>query len=612
MQFNNINDNILITCFDESLDIIGYVDEFQSLVWNYDFAGMGEFEIILSEASTHSLQMLQTAYYINVDNVPSRIYRTVNASDASPAKNIQYVSGVLTSVQKYTRKTGTTITIKGKELKALAQKRIIMTDMSASTDTAPEMMAAAIRSEITDPADSNRKIDGEIRQECLYTDVVNPPEQYTNLAEALQNICEQVDGLGWTAAIAERSDTHERGIVWFIYNGQDRSNPVGPTERYQLVDYIDFPSGQNAYIDTGLVVPSGYQSGYEVTGRFGMYSNHMTGSNVYAFIGNSRARGEMQLFGTRGDKWACGHGGTITGYTAVSNWSTDKMYDLRAKVVRSGGGCYMYIDDVGVLSASDTDSRRPESLYIGCSHDIYYEDGTTYGGGSWRIAELTIKVNTDEAVTFKACYDSENNEYGLYDEASETFYPNLGAGTIVGPTATAGGSSSSAGGERLNPMLLSFSHDTLDEADYTIPRFSLLNSAIVGGSGSGDSRTIQIAYDDGEKTGLERNEIFVDARNESNDALTGKGLEALADYTDGSVIKLKPSWTYLQRMGYGSYAVGDLGLFTDISVRMRLTKVKLTYELNNISAAFTFGYDKKTIKATFNRIMRSYKNLLNI
>lgn len=606
MQFNNIDDNILITCFDESLDIIGYVDEFQSLVWNYDFAGMGEFEIILSDASTHSLQMLQNAYYINVDNVPSRIYRTVND------KNIQYVSGVLTSVQKYTRKTGTTITIKGKELKALAQKRIIMTDMSSSTSTAPEMMAAAIRNEITNPADSNRKIDGEVRQECLYTDVVNPPEQYTNLAEALQNMCEQVDGLGWTAAIAERNDTHERGIVWFIYNGQDRSNPVGPTERYQLVDYIDFPSGQNAYIDTGLTHPTGYGAQYEVTGRFGIYRNHLEDNKYYALFGASSMDGSAHYLGTTNtSRWFLRHASkTVT--SPAFTWQEPEVFDMRARFAKNTGASWLYLNDASkCYDSAQSGDRATATIYIGCAHDTYYDDGTHYGGGSWRIAELTFTINS-ESTTLKACYDSENNEYGLYDEASGTFYPNLGAGTIIGPTANGGSVSSAGGGERLNPMLLSFSHDTLDEADYTIPRFSLLNSAIVGGSGSGDSRTIHIAYDDGEKTGLERNEIFVDARNESDDALTGKGLEALADYTDGSVIKLKPSWTYLQRMGYGSYAVGDLGLFTDISVRMRLTKVKLTYELNNISAAFTFGYDKKTIKATFNRIMRSYKNLLNI
>lgn len=159
------------------------------------------------------------------------------------------------------------------------------------------------------------------------------------------------------------------------------------------------------------------------------------------------------------------------------------------------------------------------------------------------------------------------------------------------------------------PMLLAFENETLDEANYEVLMDSTQNVAYVGGKGEGTSRKIETVGDD--NTGLNRVEIFVDARNEVNTALAGKGEEALNEYSEQTVIKLKPSFSFLRKFGT-NFNVGDVATFVNLNQNMRLTEANITFEGNNVNADFTFGYDKKSIRNTMNILLRSYKNMLNL
>ncbi|MCQ2330393.1 MAG: siphovirus ReqiPepy6 Gp37-like family protein [Paludibacteraceae bacterium] len=162
-----------------------------------------------------------------------------------------------------------------------------------------------------------------------------------------------------------------------------------------------------------------------------------------------------------------------------------------------------------------------------------------------------------------------------------------------------------------SPMLLDFTSETIDEATYEV-NLDTKNFAYIGGKGNGANRKFKTAVlPDEEVVGFHRHEIFVDARNEEEANLAGKGTEALNEYSGKTTIKIVPSLTFLQRFGT-TYNLGDIGTFTELNnLNMRFTGAELNFENNNIKGNFTFGYDKKTIKSAMNILLRSYRNMLN-
>lgn len=222
--FVNIDGAILIKCYDEDFNVIGYVDDFRSFKWGYSWSGCGHWEIILSDSSAHSVNIFKAASYIECHNVPSRVFRD----------NIPVVDGVITKITTSLRVSGGTVKVEGYELKGLAKRRIIATN-ETYTDNAAAQMYKLLNKQIVNAADTNRNIFGTIQNLSTSTETIETtPQQYTNLADNLENISSE-SGVGYQAAIGDISQGGTvigKGISWGIIDGFDRT--INQTDREQL------------------------------------------------------------------------------------------------------------------------------------------------------------------------------------------------------------------------------------------------------------------------------------------------------------------------------------------------------------------------------------------
>jgi len=155
--------------------------------------------------------------------------------------------------------------------------------------------------------------------------------------------------------------------------------------------------------------------------------------------------------------------------------------------------------------------------------------------------------------------------------------------------------------------------DNILEQEYTDSLNNYKNLALVGGVGEGSARKMVTI---GTATGLDRFEIFVDAKDTSNTTedelgntmtltdteynslLTEKGTSTLAEYTEiqtfDSTINVNSNLTYKT-----DYDLGDkvtcISKKWEIVVDARLTEIKEIYEEDGFSIDITFGDEVPTL-----------------
>ena len=210
-----VTNNLVLTCLDENLDIVGYVDEFKSFSWGYSYAGIGKWTLTAPISATHTRNVLKASQYIVVKNIPSRVYNTYTGEPQ--------VSGIITEIREDYKPSGDTFTVSGLELKGIANRRIMLADPTTHTNKlARVIMMWGIVDNITSPSDSNRQILGGTTHKSTNSDDGEYPDQYSNLADALQVLGEAHD-IGWEATIDQNATTGVYGISWFTYDGYDRT-----------------------------------------------------------------------------------------------------------------------------------------------------------------------------------------------------------------------------------------------------------------------------------------------------------------------------------------------------------------------------------------------------
>lgn len=206
----------------------------------------------------------------------------------------------------------------------------------------------------------------------------------------------------------------------------------------------------------------------------------------------------------------------------------------------------------------------------------------------------------------------ENRYVNLADAISEFaakyeigWYANIEHGSIVWHIAH--GVDRTAHQHVNEPLLMGFEFDMLQSLNYSISTQPETNVAIVGGKGEGTERSIVIVNDD-ENVGLERQEIYVDARNAEDDELEDEGLETLASYGGATTVHVKP--IFEARKYYRDiYNIGDYATLLEYDADLQLTEVCSIWENNEYKLDFTFGYEGKT----FGQAMRRFtKNFLSV
>lgn len=181
-----------------------------------------------------------------------------------------------------------------------------------------------------------------------------------------------------------------------------------------------------------------------------------------------------------------------------------------------------------------------------------------------------------------------------------------------------------AGQSDLPPAIFSPEFDTLGELKYTESELDYKNLAIVAGQGEGAERRIIHV---GESTGFERFELFVDARDVSEETedeeplprpiedieadLTNRGQQKLAEHEQE--IYLEGQTLSKSRLVYErDYDLGDMVTLQNrgwgVTLDSRITEVKEIYEGGRPKKIeLTFGNDKPTLISKIKKEMSGMK-----
>lgn len=155
-----------------------------------------------------------------------------------------------------------------------------------------------------------------------------------------------------------------------------------------------------------------------------------------------------------------------------------------------------------------------------------------------------------------------------------------------------------------NAYIFSVDNDRVDNKEYTHSLVGTANMAFVGGQGDGADRKIELLHDD--LSGMDRDEIFVDARDigeagnttSSTDTLSERGEEKLAEVQEANNFEFTAS-AQAKDEYHSGWDLGDRVTFRDeangVRQDARITQVVETYEDGNISLEPTFGTVESTI-----------------
>lgn len=205
MQTNTTTLNPLtIRAYDADLNLIGLIEEFTSSSFTRSFAGIGEFELIVDAANTLEIETLKQASFLKYEDD---------------------VCGLIRSIQDSLNESSHEFTIRGVELKGLAEKRIVLPKHDEESviysQRSPEfIMADLIKTQLTNPETPARQIPGIIRYEDS-SDLIDYEDKFEKLSDSLESIAE-TNAIGWTANI-EVDSANKAHIVWKIFRGKNRT-----------------------------------------------------------------------------------------------------------------------------------------------------------------------------------------------------------------------------------------------------------------------------------------------------------------------------------------------------------------------------------------------------
>ena len=154
-----------------------------------------------------------------------------------------------------------------------------------------------------------------------------------------------------------------------------------------------------------------------------------------------------------------------------------------------------------------------------------------------------------------------------------------------------------------NRLILDHNYGFMDNSSLTTG-YNTPSWALVAGQGEELDRAI--TYIDTGATGLEKYEVYIDARDVEDDSLLPqRGQEKLSQYTDNLNYTL--SLSEFGMSGYGEiFNLGDIGSIRDSLyftglLDARITAITEVYENNHKKVSITIGYDQDDLKTAIKR-----------
>lgn len=212
---------MVIHVLDQELNLIGVVDDYDSVIWRPAYAEIGDFEIYL-KATTQAIELLRKNYYVVRSSDISVEDGVVTYKKVMIIKNLQLDTDA---------ENGNHLIVTGRELKYLLNQRIVW-GRYIIKDTVEYALRRLIGANAVQPVEPTRVIPNmQFAEPKGYPESMDIQVSNKQLTEAVIEIC-QTYGYGWNVYITNGKLTVE------IYKGVDRS--YNQSERPFVVFSDDF------------------------------------------------------------------------------------------------------------------------------------------------------------------------------------------------------------------------------------------------------------------------------------------------------------------------------------------------------------------------------------
>lgn len=218
--------------------IIGLIDTYNSVIWNVQYFGKNDFQIVTA-ASDANMDLLQEGRLL------------VRESDIKldSYNNVMLIEKVQIDLDS---EKGWLLTVTGKGLKNLLSRRVVWSQIT-STGTVETTIRQVITDNAINPTDPNRAIPNLVLDSLQgFTDTADIQLLGENLAEWLESICTTY-GYGWDIYIKNHQ------FMFKLYQGTDRSYnqssvvPVVFSPEYDNLLSSSYSYNKSGYINAALI-----------------------------------------------------------------------------------------------------------------------------------------------------------------------------------------------------------------------------------------------------------------------------------------------------------------------------------------------------------------------
>lgn len=219
--------------------IVDMISEYQSVIWNVQYFGQNDFQLIVN-ASTKNVNSLKPGAYLVRDI--DRVGDTYN--------NVMVIQGYQLD---FDTEKGWLLTLTGKGLKNDLLKRRVVWSQTNLSGLAEEGIRQVITENVISPSDASRTINGLVLGSLQgYTDTIDIQLLGNNIAEWLEETCTTY-GYGWDINIQNNQ------YVFNLYKGTDRTydqsavTPVVFSPEYDNLLSSSYTYNMSEYKNAALV-----------------------------------------------------------------------------------------------------------------------------------------------------------------------------------------------------------------------------------------------------------------------------------------------------------------------------------------------------------------------
>ena len=234
---------MILYILDRSLNKVGVIDDYISLIWRPAYYNIGDFELYM-RASSNAVALLQKNYYLVREKDVA-----VDESGNTTFNNVMIIKNFRLTTDA---EEGDRLLYTGRELKFIFHQRIIwkQTNLNSKVEYA---LRRLVNENAIAPTDSKRVIPAlTLGEEAGLAASIRKQVTGAYLDECIEEICATY-GYGWTVYIKNSS------MVFSVYEGADRSYNQNSKPYVVFSDLFDnlinseYELNSENYINTALI-----------------------------------------------------------------------------------------------------------------------------------------------------------------------------------------------------------------------------------------------------------------------------------------------------------------------------------------------------------------------